>query len=60
MVGRTRVLCDQPNNARVHAHSTQILEVYTHAHVRPHIACVRAERTFATHPLLKEENLQFI
>ena len=40
MCGCTYVVCDQPKNARVHAHRTHVLEVFlhSHAHVRPHIS----------------------
>ena len=38
------MVCDQLKNARTHAHRTHVLEVFSHAHahVRPHIARVRA------------------
>ena len=48
---RTCVVCDQPKNARTHAHCTHVLEVFSHAHVRPHIARVRARaRTHLRNP----------
>ena len=55
--GRTCVVCDQPKSARTHAHRTHILKVFSHAHahVRPHIAHVRA-RTHLRNPCL-EDNL---
>ena len=42
--GRTCVVCDQLKNARTHAHRTHIFKAFSHAHahVRPHIARVRA------------------
>ena len=42
--GRKCVVCDQLKNARTHAHRTHVLKVFSHAHahVRPHIARVRA------------------
>ena len=44
MCGRTCVVCDQLKNARTHAHRTHIFKAFlhAHAHVRPHIARVRA------------------
>ena len=37
-------MCDQLKNARTHAHRTHIFKAFSHAHahVRPHIARVRA------------------
>ena len=42
--GRTCMVCDQPKSVRTHAHRTHIFAVFSHAHahVRPHIAHVRA------------------
>ena len=44
--GRTCVVCDQLKNTRTHAHRTQVLKVFSHAHayVRPHIARVRPRK----------------
>ena len=54
MCGRTCVGVTSGKKDRMHALRTHILEVISHApaHVRPHIARVRA-RTFATHTLTK-------
>ena len=51
--GRTCVVCDQLKNARTHAHRTHVLEVFSHAHVRPHIARLRA-RTHLRNPCLAD------
>ena len=40
--GRTSVVCDQLKNARMHVHRTPVSEVFSHAHVRLHIAHERA------------------
>ena len=52
--GRMCVVCDQPKSARTHAHRTHISKVFSHAHahVRPHIAHVRA-RTHLRNPCLE-------
>ena len=42
MSGRTCVVCDQVKNVHAHTLCTHILKVSSHAHVRPHIARVRA------------------
>ena len=53
--GHTCVVCDQPKSARTHAHRTHISKVFSHAlaHVRPHIAHVRA-RTHLRNPWLEK------
>ena len=55
--GRTCVVCDQLKSARTHAHRTHILEVFSHAHVRPHIANVRARTHLRNSPLAKQFKL---
>ena len=49
--GRTCVVCDQLKNTRTHAHRTPVLEVFLHAHVRPHIARVRERTHLRNSPL---------
>ena len=53
MCGRTCVVCDQLKNDRAHTLCTHVSKVFSHAHahVRPHIARVRA-RTHLRNPCL--------
>ena len=51
--GPTCVVCNQLKNARTHAHRTPVSDVFSlaHAHVRPHIARVRARTHLRNSPL---------